>query len=450
MKTHVRFKQLKAYICMLCLFLAATGCQDDNGANSTSTSYDPTQPITITSFTPESASGGAQLLVYGNNFGSNKENIKVTVNDKEAIIISSNGSCIYCFVPQKAGVGKIKVTVGTSEENIQEAVSDKDFLYQPNLVVKTLIGHVDQDGNSTIRDGSFEDAQFQAPYWLIFDDQNTLYLLEDYQGLRKIDLEQRQVTTLWRTGSNGIDHPRAICFNSDHSKLFVFNDQDKSDEGIAVGYCERSSNPKKDDFTDPPTPLARNKSCCGGAVHPETNDVFFNRWNGGEYFKWNFETNDKEQIFRVDNQFNSGLFIAPSGKFGYIVSMGHHCIYRTNFNYETGKFMQPYLLCGDKGQKGYADGPGTKAKFYEPQQGCFDEEDNFYVCDQGNSIIRKVAPNGQVTTFAGRQGQFGLADGDLRLEALFDRPHGIAYNPETKEFYIADKNNKRIRIITKE
>ena len=113
--------------------------------------------------------------------------------------------------------------------------------------------------------------------------------------------------------------------------------------------------------------------------------------------------------------------------------------------------MQPYLLCGNKSTNGgYADGPGTTAQFDSPQQGCFDENDNFYVCDQGNSIIRKVEPNGQVTTFAGRRGEYGLADGDLRLEAQFNRPHGIAYNQNTGEFYIADKNNKRIRIITKE
>ena len=280
------------------------------------------------------------------------------------------------------------------------------------------------------------------------DGDTVLWLLEDYQGLRKIDLKNEKVTTLWRTGS-GITHPRSICFNSDHSELYIFNDQDSSNEGIAVAVAKRSAVSPDEDFKTFQT-VVRMKSCCGGAVHPETDDLFYNQWNGGDYFKWNFETNEREQIFRLDNGFNSALIIAPDGSFGYIVSMGHHCIYRTNFNYETGKFMNPYLLCGSKGNGGYADGPGTAARFSEPQQGCFDENNNFYVCDQNNSVIRKVEPSGQVTTFAGRQGQYGLADGDLRTEALFDRPHGIAYNPETKEFYVADKNNKRIRIITKE
>lgn len=447
MKTQMKIRFKRWHLFMLLGVLAIVGCKDDKDNGGISSVYDPSQPVTITGFTPETASGGAQFLVYGNNFGSDLSQIKVTVNDKEAVLISANGVCIYCFVPKKAGIGKVKVRVGT-EENAQEAISENDFQYEPALVVKTLIGHVDIDGNSTIKDGSFEEAQFQDPYWLEMDTEGILYLLEDYQGLRKIDLENETVTTLWRSGS-GINHPRAISFNSDHSRMYIFNDQDSSDEGIAVAVAERNAGTAKEPFSSFTT-LARMKSCCGGDVHPLTNDLFFNRWNGGEYYKWNFDASDKEQIFRLDNGFNSALLIAPSGNFGYIVSMGHHCIYRTNFDYMTGKFMQPYILCGGKGSSGYVDGPGTTARFNEPQQGCFDENDNFYVCDQANDLIRKVEPNGQVTTFAGRHQEWGLADGDLRLEAQFNRPHGITYNERTGEFYIADKNNKRIRIITKE
>ena len=446
METHLNVKWEQWYLLVLLLILGVVGCKDDKDEDN-STIYDPSVPVEITSFTPEAAAGGAQFLVYGSNFGTDLSKIKVTVNDKEAVLINSNGSCLYCFVPKKAGVGPVKVTVGLNE-SAQEAVAEKEFEYVPSLVVKTLTGHIDIDGNSTIKDGSFEDAQFQAPYWLEIDDEDNIYLLEDQQGLRKLNMKDRTVTTIWRTGS-GVNHPRSMAFNADHSKLYFFNDQDNSDEGVAVAVAERSNDPSKEDFASWVT-VARMKSCCGGDVHPETSDLFFNRWNGGEYYKWDFDRKDKDQIFRLDNGFNSGLMFAPSGKFAYIVSMGHHCIYRANFDYATGRLMQPYILRGSKGKKGYVDGPGSKAMFDEPQQGCFDDDDNFYVCDQSNNLIRKVEPSGQVTTFAGRQYEWGWADGDLRKEARFDRPHGIAYNKHTGEFYIADKNNKRIRIITKE
>ena len=218
-------RRLKAWqLAGMCLCLSVLGCKDDNGDGQLSAVYDPSQPVTISSFTPESGGGNAQLVIYGSNFGSDVSQIRVTVNDKESVVISSNGHSIYCFVPRQAGVGPIKVIVGP-EGNRQEAVSEKDFLYEPQMVVKTLIGWIDEDGNSSIRDGDFETAQFQAPYWLQIDGDTVLWLLEDYQGLRKIDLKNEKVTTLWRTGS-GITHPRSICFNSDHSELYIFNDQD--------------------------------------------------------------------------------------------------------------------------------------------------------------------------------------------------------------------------------
>jgi DNA-binding beta-propeller fold protein YncE len=444
MKTLIFDWIMRRHLWMLCCLLGLVACKDDKADNNET--YNPNEPVEVTGFLPKQASGGAQFIIYGSNFGSDLDNLKVTVNDKEAVLISSNGSCIYCFVPKKAGNGEVKVTVGTDNTQ-QEATAKESFEYIPSLVVKTLSGHIDIDGNSSITDGSFEEAQFEAPYWLAMDDEDHLYLVEDYRGLRRLDMKERKVTTLWRTGS-GVDHPRAISFNADHSELYIFNDQG-NDEGIAVAVSKRSIDPKKEDFNSWST-VVRNQSCCGGAVHPETNDLFFNRWNGGEFYKWNFEKKEKELIFRLDNQFNPTVTFAPSGKFAYIVVIGHHCVYRSNFNYETGLLMQPYILCGSKGNSGYVDGPGSKAQFNEPQQGCFDEDDNFYLCDQSNDLIRKIEPNGQVTTFAGRYQDWGLADGDLRKEARFDRPHGIAYNKTTGEFYIADKNNKRIRIITKE
>jgi DNA-binding beta-propeller fold protein YncE len=92
---------------------------------------------------------------------------------------------------------------------------------------------------------------------------------------------------------------------------------------------------------------------------------------------------------------------------------------------------------------------GTAAKFNEPHQGAFDEFDNFYVCDRMNHVIRKITPDGVVSTFAGRPNQYGYTDGALR-DARFDRPHGIIYNKDIGTFYIADQKNRRIRVITTE
>ncbi|MCL2726048.1 MAG: SMP-30/gluconolactonase/LRE family protein [Polyangiaceae bacterium] len=60
--------------------------------------------------------------------------------------------------------------------------------------------------------------------------------------------------------------------------------------------------------------------------------------------------------------------------------------------------------------------------------------------------IRKVTPDGVVTTFAGT-GTQGHADGDLSI-ATFNRPDGIALNTKIGILYIADTQNNVIRKIT--
>ena len=82
-----------------------------------------------------------------------------------------------------------------------------------------------------------------------------------------------------------------------------------------------------------------------------------------------------------------------------------------------------------------------------------DDVYDFYLCDTGNHCIRKITPEGAVSTYAGRgtasaDGKVdGYIDGDLRTEARFLEPTGIAYDEDNGTFYIADRGNKRIRFI---
>jgi hypothetical protein len=92
---------------------------------------------------------------------------------------------------------------------------------------------------------------------------------------------------------------------------------------------------------------------------------------------------------------------------------------------------------------------GTDARFNQPMQGVFDENDNFYLCDAENHCIRKITPQGVVSTFAGRPGKSGYADGSLR-DAQFNLPRGIIYDPQSGTFYVADQVNRRIRMISTE
>ena len=63
----------------------------------------------------------------------------------------------------------------------------------------------------------------------------------------------------------------------------------------------------------------------------------------------------------------------------------------------------------------------------------------------GNNKIRKITPNGMVSTFAGSN-THGAGNGPIS-EALFYQPYGITRD-KTGNLYIADYQNNLIRKIT--
>lgn len=96
------------------------------------------------------------------------------------------------------------------------------------------------------------------------------------------------------------------------------------------------------------------------------------------------------------------------------------------------------------GTEGYRDGVGTAASFNTPSGIALDKHGNVYVADTGNHVIRKIAPDGTVTTLAG-SGIAGFADGQ-GAQAQFNGPVGVAVDEEGV-VYVADTYNDRIRRI---
>lgn len=101
------------------------------------------------------------------------------------------------------------------------------------------------------------------------------------------------------------------------------------------------------------------------------------------------------------------------------------------------------------GQKGYSGdgGPALKATFNLPHEIRFDKEGNYYLTDMTNHAIRRVdAKTGIITTFAGT-GKAGYSgDGGPADKAELKQPHSLQFGADGN-LYICDIGNHVIRCV---
>jgi sugar lactone lactonase YvrE len=102
-------------------------------------------------------------------------------------------------------------------------------------------------------------------------------------------------------------------------------------------------------------------------------------------------------------------------------------------------------VAGSGDDMGTADGSGTSARFDHPR-GLAMTNGQLFVADTANDTLRKIAlETAAVTTFAGKAAAAGATDG-LATEARFSTPMGIAIDGDD-QLYVADRANQLIRKV---
>jgi DNA-binding beta-propeller fold protein YncE len=100
-------------------------------------------------------------------------------------------------------------------------------------------------------------------------------------------------------------------------------------------------------------------------------------------------------------------------------------------------------LAGLAGEVGAADGIGAEARFNHPESIAVDRQGRIYVADTGNHTIRCISPIGRVTTLAGSAAVRGNTDGK-GSQALFDLPASIAVDSRGTVYVASDQDTDNI------
>ncbi|HEV2842851.1 MAG TPA: hypothetical protein VGW39_16135 [Chthoniobacterales bacterium] len=149
--------------------------------------------------------------------------------------------------------------------------------------------------------------------------------------------------------------------------------------------------------------------------------------------------------------------VGPAARFSLVQRLirdDHNNLYVSDMYNCTVRKITPEAvvttLAGSAGNCGNTDGVGTEARFAWPEGLAVDSTGNVYVADGQymavSNTIRRISPDGVVTTIAGSPGTYGYVDG-VGTSARFDHPTAVAVD-RTGNILVADSSNRRLRKVT--
>jgi uncharacterized protein (TIGR03437 family) len=151
---------------------------------------------------------------------------------------------------------------------------------------------------------------------------------------------------------------------------------------------------------------------------------------------------DDENVLAVDAYLNFpvGVAVASDGTV-YIADTKNHRIRKVN----SKGFLETIAGTGTAGWSGDG-GKATEAKINNPMGMSFDSAGNLYFADTFNHRIRKITPDGIISTVAGRGNPGFAGDNGAAANAKLFYPKGVQHASDG-QLYIADTFNSRIRVI---
>lgn len=407
-------------------------------------------PVSISRFAPEEGSEGTEVMIYGENFSTTKEEVKVTINGNEAEVLGANAGRILVKVPANAGSGEVKVTVANSSP----VAGTNLFGYLLKRTVSTLAGA----GSNGYGDGTGKDAKFNliTNTGLAVDANGNVYVADiGNHCIRKIT-PTGVVTTL-----AGVPGTQGLKDGAGNVALFD-NPADVAVDAAGNVYVADSWNWSLRKVTPDGTvtTVARYTLAFpqGVTVDSKTGNIYLvsalTSVANGKLFQ--VTPAGKTTEITLSTPVSAGSIVADSDGMLYAPDNANSTIVKIN-----PVTSQVTVLAGLADEKGYVDGAAITARFGNPWGIEIDASNNLYVAGSGNhfagvygnvreedSQIRKLEVGTyKVSTVAGGSAR-GYVEG-VGGAARFSIPTGVAVD-KNGSIYVLDRGNQAVRKIVGE
>lgn len=426
-------KEKRIVYCFFVLFVFGICYSCTNNEEEGNFSYDPDRPVILESFSPSVGGMATKVVISGSNLGNDPKKIKVYFNQKKAAVIGCDKGKALVVTPRQPGdICTIAVVVESDS-----IIFSETFVYNTTTTVTTLVG---QKGTGELKPGSFTEATFMYPSTLAVDNEDNLFL-SHWRGDYDIVMINQQEMTVTRmaygdpTGAPTTDvSGNVIMFPSDGGDNFYMLDP-------AAQWAPRRRqilHPNAAQIAAGMTDFTINWK--HGFAACKYDSMIYTRSYNGQVIKFDPNTRVGQLVASgVMPNTDSYLQFDPINKHMlYLSYTSRHCIQTFNILTHESK-----TYAGTLGVSGWKDGERQDALLNQPSQLIFDSENNIILADAGNHCIRRITPQGMVTTVIGMPGKAGYQDGNPD-DALFDFPRGVAIGKDYT-IYIADYNNNCIR-----
>lgn len=267
--------------------------------------------------------------------------------------------------------------------NIYVADTDNDVIRKIDIVTGIItiyagtgIGGYSGDGGPAVA------AQLYHPYKLAIDSKDNLYISEQNEVIRKIDYSTGIITTI-----TGYLPPG---YSGDGGQLI--HAQFRQISGIAFDAADNLYISDANNYV----------------IRKVTPDGIINTIVGTGVAGWSGDGGPASQA-QIGSTHN--VVFDSEGNM-YIPDNGNHRIRKVT----TAGIISTYAGNGTIGYSG-DNGPAINASFYGPWTIDIDDQDNLYIGDALNCVVRKVRPDGIITTYAGNGNYGNSGDGGLATQA---------------------------------